>query len=70
MEPINARLCMVQTSLVADARAECVLFFLPLSWLCPRLPPLFANAIRSPPKEEDDMRAAEVLQGLKGVGGS
>lgn len=24
---------------------------------------------RSPPKEEDDMRAAEVLQGLKGVGG-
>lgn len=25
---------------------------------------------RSPPKEEDDMRAAEVLQGLKGVGGT
>ncbi|CAM9660370.1 unnamed protein product [Laminaria digitata] len=24
---------------------------------------------KSPPKEEDDMRAAEVLQGLKGVGG-
>lgn len=25
---------------------------------------------KSPPKEEDDMRAAEVLQGLKGIGGN